>query len=757
MKSFDAVAAKAAGYSDEEIAKVLRGIEAAKNAGYSDAEITNFLSSGAEPASDEPPRIALTTEDQQANTALGGRLALRDRAYRAARSGVSPSRAFQRGVLDTGEGVAQLGGEVAERVGLLDPGAMESFTDRANQGRAEYQQNYGDVDPQAMRTIGSVAPAFAIPMGAATTIPRLAAQGAAVGGLLGAAQFQPENADASFGEQMLNRGGTALLGAGTGGGAALALGGGVKLAGKAINAVRGNYADPKAAELMDLSRKYGVRLQYPDISGKGKRLSSALENVPLVGTAGQRSLGHKEAAEAASQFTDKATGGATRQSLAEAARTSLLTKAENAKKVKSNLYAQAAKTADPLGDLGVTNTLKEIDRIIKSESQQVVPDTGLLSYLDEMKQGLGSGRVNNFTRLTKFQDKIQSDVSDFYTGKNAIFGKSGVEPMQRIKKALDADIKGGLSRARLPKQEPVVDKAEEEDWAGLMDFAKSYTTKKEPKGKPKKKPAISEADEKTVAELEQWGDNIGWARKTRGQPLFSEKVASYKALEKWKQADKFYAEKISPFREDVASIKAIKDPDELYKRFHSLTKAKPESVYNALTPDGRTAIRGLTVDDAFKTALTENGGKFSEAKFASTLERRQRDVGVFFKGADKAEIDGFTKLMRHAQEHGFSSADPINGARLVPWVLAGGTGAAIGSGFHGAAAAGYAGVYGVRLLFTTEAGKRLLLASSKLPESELPRIIQRYGPMIVAEIATKQERDVPRGTSRIPSAAVGAR
>lgn len=48
MATFDTQAAKAAGYSDEEIAKVTSGIEAAKKAGYDDSEISQFLSTGLE-------------------------------------------------------------------------------------------------------------------------------------------------------------------------------------------------------------------------------------------------------------------------------------------------------------------------------------------------------------------------------------------------------------------------------------------------------------------------------------------------------------------------------------------------------------------------------------------------------------------------------------------------------------------------------------------------------------------------------------
>ena len=56
MPDFDAAAAKAAGYSDDEIAKVQRGIAAARAAGYSDAEIAAHLSGAAK--GPEPTTLA---------------------------------------------------------------------------------------------------------------------------------------------------------------------------------------------------------------------------------------------------------------------------------------------------------------------------------------------------------------------------------------------------------------------------------------------------------------------------------------------------------------------------------------------------------------------------------------------------------------------------------------------------------------------------------------------------------------------------
>lgn len=718
-----------------------------------DQEVMDYARSNFQASA--PP--SLVGVDDPANAAYGEKLKLMDQARRYAATPPSPARAFNRGLIDTGEGIGQLANEAESWLGLQSPDVAKAFTEKANTGRASYQQNFGDIDPQAMRTIGSVAPTLAIPIGAPATLGGIALRGAGIGGLLGTAQFQPDNATESTGGQLLNRAGSTVGGALLGGGIPLAIGGAGKLGAKIYNAVKGNVSDPAAQELMKLSDQYGVRLQYPDISGKGQKVGTALENIPLVGTKGQRELGHAEARAAAENFTLNATGGKTHTELSQIAKDSMLLKAENAKKVKNNLYANVAKEADPYGDLGSSSALKTIDDIMKSESKQVVPDSGLLGYLDSVKKNLQNGEPNTFSRLTNFQDEIQGKVSDYYKGNNAIFGQAGVVPMQKLKVALDADIERGLSDIGKPKIVSVQSQGDAADWNDLMNFANTFKEKAK-KGARPKAPVISAADEKAAMQSELYGDQVDWMKNIQGQPVYKDKANSYKLLEKWKNADKFYAEKISPYREDVATIKNITDPDQLYRKFQTLTKAKPSSVYNALPPDGRKAIQGSIVSDAMKDSLAESGEKFSEARFAQSLEKRQKDVGVFFRGKDKAEIDGFTVLMRHAQQHGFSDANPINGSRLVGWV------AGIGAGIAGAqnlaipATIG-AGAYGARLLFTTNAGKRLLLASSKFPpgSAQLQRVVQHYAPMISAELATQAKKDAPRETMTIPTTSAGAR
>lgn len=182
---------------------------------------------------------------------------------------------------------------------------------------------------------------------------------------------------------------------------------------------------------------------------------------------------------------------------------------------------------------------------------------------------------------------------------------------------------------------------------------------------------------------------------------------------KWKAADQFFKNRVMPQREnDLARAMRNQNPDEVFKQFIKAgSQDRAQRLYDALGAKGRNAVKAGILDQAWQKAAQSgaNGVAFSPAKFAGELERVQGSVGVFFKGADKSEIDGFTKLMRHVQRAGQVAENPPTGNRLILPMLMGET---LAPGTT-AATLGSGGL--MRTLFTTEPGKRLLLASNRFP------------------------------------------
>lgn len=218
-----------------------------------------------------------------------------------------------------------------------------------------------------------------------------------------------------------------------------------------------------------------------------------------------------------------------------------------------------------------------------------------------------------------------------------------------------------------------------------------------------------------------------------------------------KRADSIYKNEVIPFK-DRALASAVKssEPDQIYRTFIQQGKGdRAQKFYNALDPDGQAAVRSQIVKDAFQAA-TVTDGVFSPAKFAQSLEKVKDASGVFFKGTDKFELDGFTNLMRHIQRAGQVAENPPTGQRLILTMLAGEGAGTIGRiAGHGpeagvaALATGGTALLSARAmtkLFSSAAGKRLLLAASNTPvgspsmerlmEKDLPRILAPSAPNV---------------------------
>lgn len=182
----------------------------------------------------------------------------------------------------------------------------------------------------------------------------------------------------------------------------------------------------------------------------------------------------------------------------------------------------------------------------------------------------------------------------------------------------------------------------------------------------------------------------------------------------FKAANDHYRMNVVPFK-DAALAKALKDApaDTVYGKFvkASTTPMQAEKFFSALDSKGQSAIRVGMINEALEKATkevaTESGAAFSPAKFAKTLEDLRGSRSVAFTGQEKFELDGLIKLMRHAERAGQFAENPPTGARVIPWLIGG------GAYFDPQAMlAGLASAKGLQTLFTSKAGKRLLLSAS---------------------------------------------
>jgi hypothetical protein len=185
----------------------------------------------------------------------------------------------------------------------------------------------------------------------------------------------------------------------------------------------------------------------------------------------------------------------------------------------------------------------------------------------------------------------------------------------------------------------------------------------------------------------------------------------------WQNADNFYQSAVAPAKDRLLaqSLKNA-DPDTIYSKWimQGDKKDRATRFYKSLDAKGRAAVRYGMVNKAYQAALKDTGeGMFSPGRMAAELEKVKGARGVLFNGADKAEIDGFTNLMRHIDRSYQAINKPDTGVKTIPYIVAALAGGATMMA-PGATAAAAAATGGLKLLMTTNAGRRLLLASSRL-------------------------------------------
>jgi hypothetical protein len=207
----------------------------------------------------------------------------------------------------------------------------------------------------------------------------------------------------------------------------------------------------------------------------------------------------------------------------------------------------------------------------------------------------------------------------------------------------------------------------------------------------------------------------------------------------WRRADGFYRDQYVPMKaREFTKAFSSDEPDRIFgEMIKSGRGDRAQKFYDALDDKGRAAVRFGMVRQALEKSLSEKTAQQSPARFAGLLERIKDATGVFFKGQDKWELDGFTKLMRHVERAGQYAENPPTGNRLVQLLLGAGS---LASPHTAAQVGGGAAV--LRSLFTTTAGKRFLLASADLTP----------GSKAMASLVAQLEEHLPAIAGMLPQA-----
>lgn len=196
------------------------------------------------------------------------------------------------------------------------------------------------------------------------------------------------------------------------------------------------------------------------------------------------------------------------------------------------------------------------------------------------------------------------------------------------------------------------------------------------------------------------------------------------AVRRWEGANRFYAQRIAPFRETALRRLVNTEEPEKLLRFvlansgrQGGTRSRAELMYNALDERGRGAVRAAVLQRALEDASSD-ARAFSPQKFANRIEEIRNVIPVFFRGKAGREVEGFKRLMEHTSRSASYATEAPTGARLVSaLILLGQAGEGLESAYTVTTAAGAAAA--LKAITQTKGGRDLLLRASRAaPGSE---------------------------------------
>ncbi|WP_180122919.1 hypothetical protein [Acinetobacter sp. YH12086] len=514
----------------------------------------------------------------------------------------------------------------------------------------------GQTGSDGWRTSGAIV--GSLPFGAggigknvATTV----AKSGGLGALIGGAQFA-ENADKRVSNIQ-----SGALGGALGGVAAKKIGDGIT---RAVNAKKGNYKEG-VKEVLDQAEKHGIRTSVGDLGRNpiAKKAEVQLEEIPLIGTSNFRKGQHDEAKAAAEKVV------------------------ENLKGKMSDVDYKSLDKIQAAAASGDKNAM----RIMKIVNETGEDSGKVLQAAAEIKNWRGQ-RV-----ASQMYDRVQN-----------LAGDSAIAPNKTVQ-AID-DIIANDSKV-IPNTELQKELLSIRNTLGDMNIKKDFGEMR--------------AVQSRLGELvSEWGSagKKGSSAFTKIRTAIDDDILDFaqnsgntRLFGELKRANSLYGQLQQGKDKAFANAARSIEPDQIFEQFMKAGKGdKAANFYKNLDPKGQAALRYQMAQNALDKAWNPNKEAFSPAKFALEFERMSAPYSNVFSGSDKAQMDGFIKLMRHIERAGQYMENPPTGNRAVPWLLGGGAAVTAMSSIP-LALTGVGATTLTKTLLTTNAGKRILLAAKDLP------------------------------------------
>ncbi|MFA5040002.1 MAG: hypothetical protein WC464_00010 [Bdellovibrionales bacterium] len=118
-------------------------------------------------------------------------------------------------------------------------------------------------------------------------------------------------------------------------------------------------------------------------------------------------------------------------------------------------------------------------------------------------------------------------------------------------------------------------------------------------------------------------------------------------------------------------------PEVISRMLYSKNVSDSQMLYKNLSPEGRSNARSAILGKAYQDSLDAEG-KVSTAKFLTNIDKLDENAKVFFKGEDKAKLEGLKKALALTRRADEANLMTPTGQQLYPAAMAGAAGAAGG-------------------------------------------------------------------------------
>lgn len=367
--------------------------------------------------------------------------------------------------------------------------------------------------------------------------------------------------------------------------------------------------------------------------------------------------------------------------------------------------------------------------------------------LDDVAKSLASKRGEDLSRFTGQKNAIIDSIPD-------------AVPIDRTTTAIDQQI-ASLEALRLPENGPIIAKLQ-----GWKDALQGQNLRNIEEIRKSMGTAFDDMNLASIKSAGQKAINAIYPSMRADMGTFIRSRAGPEAFGKWQTANQRLAAMAGEL--DDATLRGVlrsneMTPENVGKLLFSKKPSDVARLYGNLDAFGRTRAQAAVLQRAFDKAVSADGG-LSPERFVNNLTAMSDSIGVTFKGADRARIVGFTRLLDATRRASAAAVSPPTGVQNLPVAA----GFSLGTLF-GAASIPIAGLGGIIARAYESAPVRDALirlgtaAPEKLPamtaraESVLSEFIAREAPVIAKNLAAAVERSpAPRVAAEQQNQDVGS-